>query len=142
MKLEKFVEGVIRENKIKTQTELVKYLEQSGIAVTQSNLSRVLKKIHAIKITDNEQNSFYSIQDRPLEAEGWIRNLVFSIQDNGYNIVIKTYIGGAEIVGKVIDELDLENILGTVGGTDVVIIVPKDVSKINKLKKELEDFLS
>jgi len=60
MKLEKFVKETIRSNKIKTQIDLVKHLTKAGLSVTQSNLSRILKKINAIKIIDEDNKSITS----------------------------------------------------------------------------------
>jgi len=140
MKLEHFIEEIIRNNKIKTQTELVQHLEKSGVSVTQSNLSRVLKKVHAVKVTDGD-NTYYIIQEQPLAAEGWIRNLVSSIEENGCNIVIKTYMAGAPIVCKFVDEHEMDEILGAMAGMDLVIIVPRDIEKIKELREKLKTIL-
>jgi len=141
MKLEKVVTEIIQNNKIKTQGELVKKLEKSNISVTQSNLSRILKKIHAVKFLDKNGQFYYAIQAQPLELDGWIHNLIYKIEDNNCNIVIKTYSGAAEVVAKLIDQKDIENILATIAGDDVVLIVPKNIRHINEIKEDLKNLL-
>jgi len=77
-----------------------------------------------------------------LEIQGWIKNLISSIEDNGSLIVIKTYTGSAETVSRLIDERKVEGILGTVGGDDSILIIPNSDVDIKKLKEDLKILLS
>lgn len=138
MKLSTVVKRIIEGNIVRTQEDLAGLLKQSGYETTQSNLSRVLKKVNAIKKTDEKGSSFYIIQERPLEVEPWVGDIVKSIKNNGYNIIIKTYSGAANMVGEIMDEQNFEEIMGSVAGDNSIIIVPNDIDDIEYLTQKLE----
>ena len=46
MKLEYIIKNIVQNNKVKTQNELTEILLNKGINTTQSNISRILKKLN------------------------------------------------------------------------------------------------
>lgn len=138
MKLEYIIKNLIQNNKIKTQNELTQILLDKGINTTQSNISRILKKLNTVKIVDENKETYYIIHSRPLEIVDWTKNLILNIDNNGYNLVIKTYAGSAGLIAHIIEERNINEILATVAGYNSVIIVPKDVKDISILVAELK----
>lgn len=138
MKLNTAVKKVIENNIVKTQTDLTELLKKAGFKTTQSNLSRVLKKVGAVKKTDDKGQSFYIIQEKPLEVEPWVGDIVKNIKNNGYNIVIMTYSGAANMVCEIIDEQKFEEVMGTVAGDNSIIIAPNNIDDIEFLTQKLE----
>ncbi len=142
MKLNNLVKEIIEENSISKQTEITDILlKQYNINVTQSNISRILKQIKAVKVVSNDKSIVYEIQEKLDDASNWVKRLVKKIDDNNNVIVINTYPGSANIVAKAIDEQKFKNILGTLAGDDTLCIIPKDVTKIRFLRAELEKML-
>ena len=137
MKLEEAVRNLICKNKISTQTELAEKLNKIYKSVTQSNLSRVLKKINAIKKVDKNGLDYYVIEKEAIKLNNTIGSLVFSIDDNNSNIVIKTYDNAAGLIGQIIDDAELEDVMGVISGYNTIIIVPKNVIRIKTLKNEI-----
>lgn len=138
MKLEYIIKNLIQNNKIKTQNELTQILLDKGINTTQSNISRILKKLNTVKIVDENKETYYIIHSRPLEIVDWTKNLILNIDNNGYNIVIKTYAGSANLIARIIEERNMNDILATIAGYNNIIIVPKDVKEISALTTELK----
>lgn len=142
MKLNILVKEIIENNEINKQTDITDILEKKyQINVTQSNISRILKQIKAVKVVDTNGNIVYEIQQKLEEKCDWIKKLVKKIEDNGYIISILSYPGSANIIGQILDEKNIDNIMSTLSGDSTTLVIPYDISKIKILKTEIEKIL-
>lgn len=140
MKLEYIIKNIVQNNKVKTQNELTEILLSKGINTTQSNISRILKKLNTIKIVDINGNfSYYTIYDKPLELTEWIKNIIINIEDNDYNIIMKVYPGSAGFVARIIKERALEDIIMVIDNNDSLLILPKNMEAIKNISKKLKE---
>lgn len=140
MKLEYIIKNIVQNNKVKTQNELTEILLNKGINTTQSNISRILKKLNTIKIVDINGNfSYYTIYDKPLELTEWIKNIIINIEDNDYNIIMKVYPGSAGFVARIIKERALEDIIMVIDNNDSLLILPKNMEAIKNISKKLKE---
>jgi arginine repressor len=133
MKLELVIRSLIQNNKIKTQSELGRILEKKGFNTTQSNISRILKKINTVKLIDENKETYYIIRSRPLEIANWIKNLALGIESNGSNLVIKTYAGASGLIKQILKERNIDNILASIPEENAVLVVPTDSKFIEPL---------
>ncbi len=125
------------------QTELVGLLKKKGIETTQSSVSRVLKKINAVKGLDDKGNTVYSLSENK-QGPGdmrFLNSIVTKILDNGQLIVIHSRPGTANTVAKFIDDRDFKEVLGTLAGDDTILIIPSDITKVKKTVQVITSFL-
>lgn len=128
-----------------TQDEIKHALQQQGILLTQSKISRLLRKLGAIKITNQQGESVYSLPPNPRIplTSSSLSQLIVDIIANETLIIIHTNPGSASLIGGLLDHQIAElGILGTVAGDDTVFVVPKSIHKINEallaIKKRLD----
>lgn len=133
MKLEYIIKNLIQNNKIRTQLELTNILQKKGVVTTQSNISRILKKLNTVKIVDENKNNYYVIQTKPLDISDKIKTLIISIENNGYLIVIKTRHGAASLIGNAIEERHISKVMSTISGENYVIVIPDNVRNLDEL---------
>ncbi len=138
MKLEYIIKNLIQNNKIKTQLELTNILYKKGFSTTQSNISRILKKLNTVKILDENKETYYVIHNKPLELTNWIKNLILSIDVNGDNIIIKTYNNAAQLINQILNERNINNLEATIASNNIIIVMPENISKINELADNLK----
>ena len=138
MKLEYIIKSLIQNNKIKTQLELTDILAKKGFSTTQSNISRILKKLNTVKIVDENKDTYYVIHNRPLEVVNWTKNLIVSIESNGQLVVIETYCGSANLIAPIWDVSNIDNLMATVAGDNTIICVPEDIKQIDTLVAKLK----
>jgi transcriptional regulator of arginine metabolism len=149
----KTVRKVIRTYRIESQEALLGHLEKEGFVVTQATLSRDLKLLKVGKISDGPNGYVYSLpgDDERQEAErayihDFLRGYV-SIEWSGSIVVIKTYSGHSDSVALAVDNLGLDDVLGTIAGRDNTVFVAlregiRGEDFLNRLKEsipELED---
>lgn len=120
----KIIRKLIKINKIASQEALLTYLQQEGVEVTQATLSRDLKLLKVGKLSDGDNGYVYNLpgdderqeNDKTL-AQDFLRGYI-SIDYSGNMVVIKTYSGYSDVVAVALDNLALDEVLGTLAGGD------------------------
>lgn len=118
---------LLQSGKNSTQEELREMLESMGHDVNQSTISRDLRKIGAIKGTDNKGRTVYRLSESASEVtfvSQSMPDLITSITHNDSMIVIHTTPGSASLVARHLDINRPANILGTIAGDDTIFVAP------------------
>lgn len=122
------IRELIRKHEIETQDELVNLLLDKGIRATQATISRDIKDLNLVKIPMSNGSFRYSmagdINYRPQERLQRTLVEVFEKIDRvGQLIVLKTSPGNAHVIGALLDQIDWEEMMGTVCGNDTCLII-------------------
>ncbi len=128
-----------------TQDELREQLGKLGFEVTQSTVSRTLRKLGAVKSTDERGRTVYRLPAEVLQpppAASAVAELVTDMVTNGSIIVLRTPPGTASLVARHLDHLRPGGILGTLAGDDTVFIAPGDLSAIPATMSAIRKTLS
>ncbi len=140
------IREIIAKNEIETQDELVEALKKAGYNVTQATVSRDIKELHLVKVPLPDGRYKYSLPaDRrfnPLQKLKRILVDSFVNIDHAENLVVlKTLPGNANAVAALIDNLDWEEIVGTISGDDTILIVCRNKKQSEKLTKRFLQML-
>ena len=111
----RLIRSIISEKKIRTQQELQDSLEANGIIVTQSTLSRDVKSLNLVKINEGD-TSYYAINS--IAPSRWENRLRFYMED----------------------ALELPQIVATVCGDDVCLIICEDNQGALDCFEKLKEF--
>ncbi|RAL26553.1 transcriptional regulator AhrC/ArgR [Thermoflavimicrobium daqui] len=122
------IREIITSKDIETQDELVDELKQAGYNVTQATVSRDIKELHLVKVPTNHGTYKYSLPaDRrfnPLQKlKRMLQESFVGLNHAENQIVIKTLPGNAHAVAALIDNLDWDEIIGTLAGDDAILVV-------------------
>ena len=121
--------GLLEGGELSSQEELRKKLVKLNFAVTQSTISRDLRKLGAIRTTDREGQTVYRLPDEAVPSiPGRLADLVRSIATNGSLIVIHTTAGSASLIARHLDQESPAGILGTIAGDDTIFAAPAKTS--------------
>lgn len=135
---------LLEESEANTQEDLREKLESLDFEVTQSTVSRDLKRLGAIKRTNASGETVYRLETDPPPSSvvRSIGDLVRSIRHNGMMVVIATDIGSASLIARHVDALRSDKILGTIAGDDCVFIAPSSAKVLDSLVKQLEESMA
>ena len=118
----KTIRKLIKNYRIESQDSLLSYLEKEGFEVTQATIYSDLKLLKVGKIADGNTGYVYTLpgDDERQESEmiyvqDFLRGYV-SIDWSGNIVVIKTFPGHANTVSNALDNMNMDEILGTVAG--------------------------
>lgn len=142
---------LLQDGNVGTQEEICTMLEKQGYEINQSKVSRMLHKIGAVKVINQEGQNIYrlphehglmhelSIPKLKVPVSQWIIN----ITNNKSLIVVHTTPAAGSLVAREVDlhQVDL-GILGTIAGDDTVLIIPKDEKNIKKIIAAIKNLLA
>ncbi len=142
----KTIKTLIKNNTIESQDDLLSLLTKEGYDVTQATLSRDLKLLKVGKVPDGKAGYMYALPDdgdgesESIYVQDFLRGYV-SIDISGNIVVIKTFSGHANTVCNAIDNLNLEEIIGTVAGDNCMFACLREgvtgEEFMNSLKKHV-----
>lgn len=140
------IRELISEHDIETQDELVTRLKELGFNVTQATVSRDIKEMHLIKIPSSMGSYKYGVPTKQrFDAEEKLKRRMieaFVGIDHAENfIVLKTLPGNANAIGALMDDLDWEEIMGTICGDDTCLILCRTAKKAQYVLNRLNDMI-
>lgn len=134
---------LLAEGQLSTQEELADELRRHDFDITQSTISRDLRRIGAVKMIDSSGNTVYRLAPTsavsPALRSSSLKNLLLDIQHNGSLIVIHTSPGSASLVAAHFDQIKIEGILGTIAGDDTIFVAPASTKKIEEVIQRIQD---
>ncbi|WP_064091614.1 transcriptional regulator AhrC/ArgR [Rossellomorea aquimaris] len=122
------IREIITNRDVETQDDLVESLKNAGFNVTQATVSRDIKELHLVKVPLMDGRYKYSLpadqRFNPLQKlKRTLTDAFVKVDAAGHMLVMKTLPGNANAIGALIDNLDWEEILGTICGDDTCLII-------------------
>jgi transcriptional regulator of arginine metabolism len=122
------IRDIIANNDIETQDDLVFALKSAGYNVTQATVSRDIKELHLIKVPLSDGRYKYSLpaDQRFNPLQKLKRNLMDAfvrVDSAGHLLVLKTLPGNAMSIAALIDNLDWDDVIGTISGDDTILVI-------------------
>jgi transcriptional regulator of arginine metabolism len=119
---------LVRQHPVHTQQELANALAERGFTATQATVSRDIQELGLIRTGEG-----YRV-GAPLSV---VSELVLSLTQVQFLVVIRTPPGTANLVARAIDESELEGVVGTVAGDDTIIVVLANDAEADNLRRFL-----
>ena len=140
------IRELIANHDIDTQEELVDKLRSAGFNVTQATVSRDIKELHLVKVPTVDGKYKYSLPaDQRFNPLQKLKRLLidsFVGIDSANNLlVMKTLPGNANAIGALIDNLDWDEILGTICGDDTCLLICKTNEDAKKISDRFLEML-
>lgn len=138
---------LIRQNDIETQEELTLKLREKGFDTTQATVSRDIKELKLVKVPDDNGKYKYAIKnsDDDIKVSAKFRTIleetVLSIDISTSIVVIKTFPGMAQAAASAIDNMNWEEIVGTIAGDDTIFVALRTTEDAVLLCKKIKELL-
>lgn len=142
---------LVRQNKIKrilsdriisNQEQILKILKNEGVNITQATLSRDFADLGVIRtFTPLGVQYVLSSTDYGKEIAKLVGLEILNIANNENMIVLRTLAGRAQGVAHYIDRMNREEIMGTIGGDDTVLVIPNKISNMDKVLEILKNLI-
>ena len=118
---------LLSEGELSTQDELRAQLASQKFKVTQSTISRDLRRLGAVKAIDANGQTVYRLPEEgaaPVVAARRLADMLLDIEHNGSIIVMHTTPGSASLIARHLDQVRPGGILGTIAGDDTIFVAP------------------
>lgn len=137
--------GLLKDQRYGSQSQLAEALAIHGYDnISQAKISRLLSKLGAVKMRNASSQVVYILPDElavPRTKQA-IQSVVISVKHNGMQIIVKTGIGGAPLISRMLDSMgESAGILGTLAGDDTIFIAPENVEHIDQITNDIKRIL-
>lgn len=112
--------------------------------LSQAKISRLLAKLGAVKSRNTDDQTVYILPEELVipRSKHAIQSVVLGVKHNNMQIILKTGIGGAPLIARMLDSMgETAGILGTLAGDDTIFIAPTDISKIDEIAASIRKLL-
>lgn len=137
---------LISEKPISTQEELLEYLCNHDFDVTQATVSRDIKELRLIKITDENGRYRYSLPKENSNDMSSKLLMLFSSAvtgvDYAMNIVcLNCHSGMAQGACSALDSMSYGEIVGTVAGDDTIFVLCRTEENAKELAEKFKGLI-
>ena len=142
---QQLIADFIDSEKVSSQNQLKGLLKKNQILITQATLSRDLNELGAIKKRlkngrlayvmpkNQDNNAQFKIAKKALE------DFVLDVEPVSNQVVVKTTTAAAQVIAESIDNLYIDNIVASIAGDNVVLLISNNETKAKEVAKTIED---
>lgn len=134
---------LVRRERVGSQEQLRTLLGELGFGVTQATLSRDLRELGLVKVSDPDGGSYYATpqgSDPPHPGVGPLtRALYLSADGVGPMLVVRTPAGAANVLASAIDGQEWPEVIGTLAGDDTILLIMRGERARRAVARRLRD---
>ncbi|MGO3732396.1 MAG: arginine repressor [Vagococcus sp.] len=141
------IKQIISQQQIERQEELKQQLKEHGIEATQATISRDIRELRIVKTHAADGRVKYMIlpdqEELPQDKlKDVFQDLVTKVTRVHFMNIINTLLGTADVIAAELDVLDMEEIAGTIAGTDTIVLISKTDEDAIKINEQLTSYLN
>ena len=142
---QRLIADFIDSENVSSQNQLKGLLKKNQIQITQATLSRDLNELGAIKKRLKNGRLIYVLpknQDNNAQvkiAKKALEDFVLDVEPVSNQVIVKTTTAAAQVIAESIDNLYIDNIVASIAGDNVVLIISTNESKAREVAKTIED---
>ena len=138
------IREIIASHPVANQDELRRALFRRGHRVTQATLSRDIHEMGVVKSAEG-----YLLPTNDESADAWlpsverlIREFVYDVRSAQNLVVVKTSAGSAHPVAAALDAEGWDDVVGTVGGDDTILVIAGDTKSASRVVARIKELLA
>ena len=142
---QRLIADFIDSGNVSSQNQLKGLLKKNQILITQATLSRDLNELGAIKKRLKNGRLVYVLpknQDNNAQfkiAKKALEDFVLDVEPVSNQVVVKTTTAAAQVIAESIDNLYIDNIVASIAGDNVVLIISNNETKAKEVAKTIEN---
>lgn len=138
---------LIEEKNIETQNQMMAELARRGVKSTQATLSRDIKELRLVKRLSSEGSYRYvsPAENEQTESNERLRKIfrecVVRCDTASNLVVIHTLPGLANAAASALDNMKLEDLVGTIAGDDTAFLAMRSAERAVAFCREIEEMM-
>lgn len=135
---------LVRDHSIPSQERLRELLARAGFDVTQATLSRDIRHLGLIKVTDENGAQRYAPTSEevqpPPQLNALVPSLLLRVEGVGPLLVLRTPAGSASALAAALDHEEWPEVLGTIAGDDTLLIIARSPEGRRRLARRIAEY--
>lgn len=136
------IQSILASQNVGSQEELIRVLGEWGYSATQATLSRDLRELNIVKVSQGGAYRYVSQPNarRSVTLSGQhTADGIVSVSHSANFLVVRTSPGFASLVASVIDlNIRSREIMGTIAGDDTILVMLRDGTTLERAMELLE----
>jgi len=134
------IRDLVSKEEVFNQDEMRRKLYRQGHRVTQATLSRDINELRLVKTPKGYKLPQDETEDAFLPSvERLIREFVYDAVTAQNLVVVKTSAGSAQPVSAAIDAEEWDEVVGTIGGDDTILVIARDAKQAEKVAARIRE---
>lgn len=134
------IKKMIKDEQLGTQKDIQDRLEQQGILVTQTTLSRDMRELALTKVKKNGKLYYVLAQETTsISLLDLLSKHIKRVSRAEFTLVFHTRLGEAAVLANAIDEDTDERVLGTVAGANTLLVICKDSAAAIEIETAIKE---
>lgn len=136
--------ALLLEGKVTKQEDICEVLLKKGHQVNQSKISRLIRKLDAIKSKNELGQIVYRLAHEPAPPtiSSQLSNLMIDAVANENTILVKTAPGAAQLIARILDyNKEKLKLMGTIAGDDTIFVAPLSIKNIQESLTAIKQLL-
>jgi transcriptional regulator of arginine metabolism len=135
------IRDLVQNEEIYSQDKMRRKLYRQGHRVTQATLSRDINELRLVKTPEGYKLPQEDTEDAFLPSvERLIREFVYEAVTAQNLVVVKTSAGSAQPVSAAIDAEEWDEVVGTIGGDDTILVIAPDAKQAEKVAARIRGY--
>lgn len=139
---QRLIKQLLKEHRIQKQEEFVELLIERGIDVTQATISRDIKEMQLIKVSNEDGSFHYSFSNQKPEVDDqrlskMLDASLVSLSVMDKMVAIKTIPGSGGALGQLVEKLYEKILFTSLATDDKVLMIFKDESQAVDVHQQL-----
>jgi|SRR5664279_65946 transcriptional regulator of arginine metabolism len=137
------IRNLVANQEVASQEELRRLLYQRGHKVTQATLSRDIHELGLVKTAEGYKLPQGEVAEALLPSiERLIREFVYEVNTAQNLVVVKTSAGSAQPVSAAIDAEEWDEVVGTIGGDDTILVIAPGNKVAERLANRIRGYFA
>ena len=139
---------ILAQNAVQTQDELREHLTRRGVEITQATVSRDMRDMKIVKVSDGRGGYRYAVPDSVLAGphhhiKNALADAILQVDKVGPILVLHTLAGMAQAVAAEVDKLrqSTPELVGCVAGDDTILVVVRDDAAATLMTERLASMI-
>ncbi len=128
--------AILQDQYVNSQIGISSELAKRGFSdVSQAKISRMLKKVGAVRTRNAKNEMVYHLPDETIspQTKQTVHSMVLDIKHNGMHIIVKTILGGASVISRIVDTMgEPYGILGSIADDNTILVIPTNTDDIEE----------
>lgn len=136
------IRDLVSNEELFSQDDMRRKLYRLGHRVTQATLSRDIHELRLLKTPEGYKLPQGSEEEAFLPSvERLIREFVYEVLTAQNLVVVKTSAGSAQPVSAAIDAEEWDEVIGTIGGDDTILVVSPDDKAAERVAQRIREYI-
>lgn len=138
---------LVHRESLGSQGAILDKLRRLGFEVTQPTVSRDLEELGLVRVRGADGHLRYASPTEATNGHGPERlhrvlaEFVLHLEASRNIVVVRTPPGSANTVAQVIDQVGLEDVIGTVAGDDTILVVVREGVRATTVVSRIETLM-